>query len=139
MTSTKRLKSVIQSTAHHAISGLCYIHPHLGEVCNKLGIKSIRINLMKPGFDVELPSVSKALKLSTDALRERYTALLTVENIQASEIKSTYATFFFLHDEWPVSCYIKVITIEGKKADVAVELSGKTVEVLHTDNKITSV
>ena len=28
--STKRLRNVIQSTAHHAVSGLCYVHPHVG-------------------------------------------------------------------------------------------------------------
>jgi len=134
MTSIKRLRSVIQSTAHHAVSGLCYVHPHLGEKCKETGIKSIGVNLMKPGFDAELPSITKELELSTNALREKFNELLTVENIQASEIKSAYATFDFLRGRWPTSCYIEVVTSEGKKAEVAVDSSGKTAEVLHASS-----
>jgi hypothetical protein len=131
MTSIKRLRSVIQSTAHHAVSGLCYVHPHLGEKCKELGINSIGVDLLKPGFDVEFPSITKELELSTNALREKFHELLAVENISASEIAGSYATFGFLRGRWPTSCYIKVITVEGKKTEVAVDSSGKTAEVLH--------
>ena len=131
MTSIKRLRSVIQSTAHHAVSGLCYVHPHLGEKCKEIGIKSIGVNLVKPGFNAELPSITKELELSTNALREKFKELLAVENIQASDIKGAYATFSFLRGRWPTNCYIEVITTEGKKTEVAVDSSGKTAEVLH--------
>jgi len=131
MTSIKRLRSVIQSTAHHAVSGLCYVHPHLGEECKKAGIKTIDVNLLKPGFDPKLPSITKELELSTNALREKYSELLAVESIHASEIKSAYATFEFLRGRWPTSCYIEVVTVEGKKIEVAVYSSGKTAELLH--------
>jgi len=89
---------------------------------------------MEPGFDAELSSITKELELSTNALREKFNELLAVEHIQASEIKSAYATFGFLHGKWPTSCYIEVITIEGKKAEVAVDSSGKTAEVLHASS-----
>ena len=131
MTSIKRLRSVIQSTAHHAVSGLCYVHPHLGEECKKSGIKKISVNLMTQDFDPELPSITKELELSTNALREKFSELLAVENIQSSEIKNAYASFGFLRGRWPTSRYIEVITTEGKKTEIAVDSSGKTAEALH--------
>ncbi len=131
MTSIKRLRSVIQSTAHHAVSGLCYVHPHLGEWCKELGINSTGVDLLKPGFELESPSITKELELSTNALREKFYELLAVENILASEITGAYATFSFLRGTWPTSCYIKVVTVEGKIAEIAVDSSGKTAEVLH--------
>ena len=134
MTSIKRLRSVIQSTAHHAVSGLCYVHPHLGEECKKSGIKKISVNLVTPGFDPELPSITRELELSTNALREKFSELLAVENIPASGIKSAYATFGFLRGRWPTSCYIEAVTIEGKKTEVAVDSTGKTAEVLHASS-----
>ena len=72
------------------------MHPHLGEKCKELGIRSIGVNLLKPGFDAELPSVTKELELSTNALREKFHELLVVEKIPASEIQSGYATFNFI-------------------------------------------
>jgi hypothetical protein len=86
---------------------------------------------MKSGFDTELTSITKELELSTSALREKFSELLVVENIQASEIISAYATFGFLRGRLPTSCYIEVITIEGKKAEIAVDSLGRTAEVLH--------
>ena len=134
MTSIKRLRSVIQSTAHHAVSGLCYVHPHLGEICKKHGIKSIGINLLEPGFNLELPAITRELELSTNALREKFDKLLVVENIHPSELKSALAIFNFLRGRWPTSCYIEVETTEGKKTEVAVNSSGKTAEILHASS-----
>lgn len=127
MTTIKRLRSVIQSTAHHAVSGLCYVHPHLGEECQKLGIKEISVNLVTPGFNPALLPVTNELELSTNALREKLSELLAAENIPPSGIKSAHATFGFLPDRWPISCYINIVTTEGKKAEVTVDSSGKTV------------
>ena len=134
MTSIKRLRSVIHSTAHHAVSGLCYVHPHLGEKCKEIGIKSISVNLLTPGFDAELQSITKELELSTNALREKFSELLASEHIQDSEIKSAYATFDFLRGRWPTSCYIEVVSTEGKKTEVAVDSSGKTAEILRASS-----
>jgi len=134
MTSIKRLRSVIQSTAHHAVSGLCYVHPHLGDECKKANIKTIGVNLLNPGFDSKLPTITREIELSTNALREKFIELMTTESIQATDIKRAYAIFHFLRGSWPTSCYIKVVTMEGKNIEVAVDSSGKTAEVLHASS-----
>lgn len=122
---------MIQSTAHHAVSGLCYVHPHLGEACKELGIKDISINLLEPEINPRLQNVTKEIELSTDALRQKFKELLEVEHISTFEIENAFTTFNFNQGRWPSSCYIEVTTKECKKVDVAVDSSGKTAEVLH--------
>lgn len=130
MASTKRLRSVIQSTAHHAVSGLCYVHPHLGEECVKAGIKTISVNLLEPGLEPALSNVTKELQLSTEALRAKFSELLKSENIGRENIQSADAMFSFYQGRWPSSCYIEVVTSENKKLEVAVDSTGRTAEVL---------
>lgn len=131
MTSTKRLRSVIQSTAHHAVSGLCYVHPHLGEACKELEIKTISLNLLQPEFNPHLNNITKELKLSTDALRAKFSELLEVEHLSTAEIQKAFATFSFNQGKWPSSCYIEVTTKEDKKIEVTVDSAYKTAEMLH--------
>lgn len=131
MTSIKRLRSVIQSTAHHAVSGLCYVHPHLGEACKELGIKDMTLNLLKPEITPRIQNITKEIELSTEALRQKFKELLEVEHISTSDIENAFTIFNFNQGRWPSSCYIEVTTKEAKKVVVAVDSSGKTAEVLH--------
>jgi hypothetical protein len=128
--STKRLRSVIQSTAHHAVSGLCYIHPHLGALCKEQDIKSIRVSLYEAKFEPALINITKELELSTDALREKFNEILDSEKITLNEIQNAYATFEFLQAKWPVGCCVSVRNLEGKVIEVAVGSDGKSAEVL---------
>jgi hypothetical protein len=128
--STKRLRSVIQSTAHHAVSGLCYVHPHLGAMCKGLGIKSIRIGLLEPSFDPALGDIPKELSLSTNALREKFHEIMLSERISLNEAQEAYATFEFLQAKWPVGCCVSVRDSEGKTIEAAVGSDGNSAEVL---------
>jgi hypothetical protein len=112
------------------VSGLCYVHPHLGEECAKTDIKRVRVNLLQPGFEPALLDVTKELELSTTALREKFTELLKAENIDHKDIKRAGAMFSFYQGRWPSSCFLEVVTSENKKLEVAVDSAGKTAEVL---------
>lgn len=113
------------------MSGLCYVHPHLGEACKESGIKDISLNLLKPEINPKLQHVTKEIELSTDALRQKFKELLELEHISTSEIENAFTTFNFNQGKWPSSCYIEVTTKGGKKVEVAVDSSGKPAEVLH--------
>lgn len=128
--STKRLRSVIQSTAHHAVSGLCYVHPHLGAVCKGLGIKSVQVGLLEANFDPALGEIPKELSLSTNALRERFKEILASEHISPNEVQEAYATFQFLQAKWPVGCCVRVRNSKGKLIEAAVGSDGNSAEVL---------
>lgn len=128
--STKRLRSVIQSTAHHAVSGLCYVHPHLGIVCNGLGIKSVQVGLLEEKFDPALGEIPNELSLSTNALREKFLEILASEHITPAEFQDAYATFEFLQDKYPVVCCVSVRDSKGKLIEAAVGIDGNSAEVL---------
>ena len=130
MTNIKRLRSVIQSTAHHAMSGLCNIHPHLGKVCKSIGVVKISVNLLEPGFEPSLVKISNELRLSTNALREKFSTLLKAEKNNVENLRKAYALFSFYQDSWPSSCYIEIYTQEGKRLEVAVDSIGNTAEEL---------
>lgn len=118
--STKRLRSVVQSTAHHAVSGLCYVHPYLGAVCHELGIKSVGVGLLEASFDPVLRNIPKELSFSTNALREKFLEILASENISLNEIQDAYATFQFLQTKWPAVCCVRVRDSKGKIIEAAV-------------------
>ncbi len=125
--SAKRLRSVIQSTAHHAVSGLCYVHPYLGSVCKKLGIESIRINLLEPNFDPELGDIPKELSLSIYALREKFYEILASEHMSQSEVQEVFVTFDFLQSKWPIECFISALDSQGKRIEAVVGFDGNSV------------
>ena len=130
MTSIKRLRSVVHSTGHHGMSGLCYVHPHLGEACKKQKITSVSVNLLKEGFTPQLKSITKEINLSTTALRKTFIEFLDKENISKKEIGTAYILFNFVKGRWPSSCYLEVTTIENKTIEVALDTAGKKAEIL---------
>jgi hypothetical protein len=131
-TSIKRLRSVIQGTAHHAVSGLCYVHPHLGRACKESRINSITVDLKEPIIEPVLATITKEIELSTNALRIKFSDILATEEIAITELDSAKIVFNFLHGEWPTSCYVEAITVQGKRVEVAVDSVGKTAEILES-------
>jgi len=130
MQSTKRLRSVTQSTAHHSVSGLCYVHPHLGNVCKKMNSREIAVNLLDQGFVPVLNEISRELQLSTNALRDFFAALLKSENIDIEELASAEAIFQFDKGRWPSASVVRVITGDSKTIEYSVDAAGNTGEVL---------
>ena len=128
--STKRLRSVVQSTAHHAMSGLCCVHPHLGSACEEQGIKSVQVGLLDAGFDPVLGCIPKELSLSTNALREKFVEILASENISLNEVQEASATFQFLQSKWPLGCCVSVRNSKGEIIEAAVGSDGNSAEVL---------
>lgn len=129
--SSKRLRSVTQSTAHHAVSGLCNVHPHLGAVCKGLGIKSVQVGLLEAIFVPALGEIPKELSHSTNALREKFLQILASEHISPDVVQEAYATFNFMKGKWPVGCCVSVRDSKGKLIEAAVGLDGNSAEVLH--------
>ncbi len=131
MTKIKRLRSVVHCTGHHAISGLSFVHPHLGEACKDNKISSVSVNLLKEEFIPKLRSISKELNLSTTALRKTFIEFLNKENISNNEIVKAYILFNFINDIWPSSCYLEVTTIENRTIEVALDSLGAKATVLN--------
>ena len=131
--SIKRFRSVIQSTAHHAVSGLCYVHPHLGIACKEQRVQSLTINLLKPSYDPQLANETREIEHSTNALREKFLEIVSAEKLCKSDISAATITFQFIRTRWPDGCYVYLETVDGKHIDVAVDAMGHSAEILQNE------
>lgn len=135
MLSTKRLRSAVHSIAHHAMSGLCYVHPHLGQARKPLGAERVSVDLLRPAIVPTPDPMPGEIAASTEALREKFSALLAGESLDVRDLVSAVATFFYRGDcTWPDACLIQVETRPGAKIEDAVGRDGRRVEILRDHN-----
>ena len=112
------------------MSGLCHVHPHLGKACHKVRTGTIAVNLIRPGFEPDLPEASRELQLSTGALREKFWEILLKEDLDLSGLREATATFQFSGSQWPSGCYVEAITLEGATFGATVDSFGSPGEIL---------
>lgn len=132
MISNKRLRSVAQSTAHHAVSGLCYVNPHLRRACVKEGKRSCEIDLLSEN---PCPSEYKdlePLRLALSSLRTKFMGILTSEGIEGKELKEVRVRYEFppYGDDYTANCSVSVRTVNDSVVESAVDSGGNTAEIL---------
>jgi hypothetical protein len=133
MRSAKRARSVAHSLAHHATSGLCYVHPHLGAQCRKHQKRQATIDLLRPEQS-DVPGVwPRPLELSLNALGKTFAELLFKERIDLGYISSATALFQFHAGQWPSACLARLNLADGKFISVAVGFDGRKAEVVAHD------
>jgi hypothetical protein len=131
MGSTKRLRSVVHSIAHHAMSGLCYVHPHLGHARKPLRAERVSVDLLHPKIEPAPAPQLLEIELSTNALRQMFGELLAGESLSTDGLGSAIATFFYKGDcVWPEACLVQVETTAGIKLEDAVGFDGRRAEIL---------
>ena len=95
MASLKPLKGVAYDIAHHAQSGLSYLHPHMGEMCREVGVAEATIDLMaKDSYPAELKEY-KPLKLAIGSLKEKFMSILSKREMSLDFIKELKLKFIF--------------------------------------------
>lgn len=143
MASRKRLRSVAHSVAHHAVSGLSYLHPHLGIAAREIGQDEIIVDMLA---DDPCPTGLQhilELKTSLAALRVRFEEILASEDIEIAGL--AYAVLWFdfetgvalLHsrDDYCSNCHALLITKEEPEQEirVAVNYNGNSIP---TDDRL---
>ena len=130
MAKYKRLNSVSHSMAHHAVSALSYLHPHLGEACEKTKINTVKVNLLSENvYPNNLKKISE-LELSLNALKETFVRILQSEGFDMSIIKDAALTFYFSlerKDNYCSICNSKIIDKDDKVYEYTVDCMGKVV------------
>lgn len=86
MPGRKRLRSVCQSIAHHAVSGLSYVHPHVLRACRDAGVGHMQINLLEAEPCPSRFKGSEPLRLSLRQLREKFESILAIEGFSPSDL-----------------------------------------------------
>jgi hypothetical protein len=95
MSSQRALAGVTHDIAHHAASGLSYVHPHLYQACQTAGVREATVDLLTPApYPLGLPQV-EPLRLSLAALRDKFFAILSANEFGSADVKSLRLRFQF--------------------------------------------
>ena len=126
MVHPKRLRSVIQSVAHHSWGPLCFLHPDLGQACKSQGLDEFMIDLIGVGARSETEIGFKLIGGALEGLRNKFSDILQAENMSLNDLSEATAKFRFYKGPWPSSCYVRVVDALGREFDIAVADTGNT-------------
>jgi hypothetical protein len=132
MASAKRLNSVCHSIAHHAVSGLSYVHPHVLATCRSAGLEEMTVDLLDaepcpPRFRGVEP-----LRLSLRGLREKLESILTTEGFSLSDLAVAELTFrrdSQFHDDYSSICCVKLVSKAGRIYEHRVDYVGRSIAI----------
>jgi len=93
MASRKRLRSVCHSIAHHSVSGLSFVHPHVLRACRAAGLKQMRIQLLDTEPCPEPFRPIEPLRLSLRSLREKLEHILASEGFALTDLRNAEVRF----------------------------------------------
>lgn len=118
MASSKHLNAVAHDIAHHAVSGLSYIHPHLGAACRSANIDEITLDLsLADPFPIGF-AANEPLKAATRALRKKFEDIIQMKGFSASEVRIATLRFIFSpsrSDDYSSVCFSHLCTLDGKE------------------------
>lgn len=129
MISEKRLSSVCHSVAHHAVSGLSYLHPHLARACRASGVSEANLDLIS---DAPLPPelrVSEELSLAVTSLRARFSKIVESEGFALTDLVTACLLFKFVEyrDDYCSDCHARLVSQGGRKFMSAVNYLGNSI------------
>ena|SRR5438105_2274239 len=132
MPSQKRIASIAQSTAHHAVSGLCFVNPHLRRACIEIGRTACSIELLAenpcpPDFRRIEP-----IRLSVIALKDKFVEIAKSEGFSPTDFREAVLRYEFppLRDDYSSNCVVSITTNSGYSVTRAVDYLGNGAEVL---------
>jgi hypothetical protein len=108
------LSSVAHNVAHHAASGLSWLHPHASRAARTAGQGELRFDLLASP-PIALPALAPAFLLASEALREKSLAILEQHGFSAGALKSaTLVMQFPTSDEYYCVTAVRIETLDGK-------------------------
>jgi len=129
MPTQNRLNSVCYSIAHHANSGLSFIHPHIGKALKDMGRSSMTISLLDSDpCPVELKE-NKPLGVALASLKTKFDQILSSEGYSSVDLTQVDMTFSLdegMDDPYCTFCRTKIISSAGKTFDHRVDFACRT-------------
>ena len=134
MPSEKRLFSVAQSTAHHAVSGLCYVVPHLRKACLENQKNRCRIDLLADDSCPKSYRKLNSVHLSINALKEKFIHILKAEGFEIESLGGASLEYEFpvIGDDYTASCCVTIVSPKGKSFQKAIDNLGNTTQIIKT-------
>ena len=131
MASEKRISSVAHSTAHHAVSGLCCVIPHLGRACAAANKSYCNIDLLATDPCPGAFRAIEPLKLALASLKQRFLEILATEGFQVDNLQRAVLRYEFYPcgDDYTANCAVTISTTSGKRFKRAVDYLGRSAKV----------
>jgi hypothetical protein len=114
MTSLKNLQAVAHDIAHHAQSGLSWLHPHFGRACREASVLETSIDLLvQHPYPAGLPS-HEPLALALTGLHQRFLDMLSRYHLREADVESAELHFAFKPDPRDdYSCLVRSVLRSG--------------------------
>ena len=102
MASKRLFNGVAHDLAHHAQSGLSYMHPHVTRDCRAHSMRQVSADLLSPAPWPAGFKPSKPLRVATDALRETLARLISQQGLAGEDLQTARLTFHLVEgkDDW---------------------------------------
>src|SRR5882724_8396000 len=113
MAKQKQLNGVAHNIAHHAISGLSYLHPYLGQLADKDRLRVIVIDLLSKNAYDETIEIPAHLQLATENFRNKFKEMVVATGNSIDIIQTATVTFHdFDNDNYrsTADAYFKLIS-----------------------------
>jgi hypothetical protein len=129
MVRVNRIRSVCHSIAHHAASGVSFLHPHILAACTALGIRELEVNLLEEDPGPLSCRNNEPLRLSLRGVREKLSNILAAEGMTLEDLVHASLTFIRApeaRDDYSTICRAQLVRKDGAAAEVAVDFLGHT-------------
>ena len=124
MSRVSTLASVAHNIAHHAASGLSWLHPHAQRAATAAGLAELRFDLLtlQP---VQLPDPPDPLRLASEALRKKSLEILEQHGFSVSALASAILVMQFpTSDEYYCVTAARIETQDGKVFEMSTSSTG---------------
>lgn len=106
MASLKQLQGIAHDIAHHAQSGVSFLHPHLAQMCRQADVVTAAVELMAERPYPEGLGEWRPLEAALGVLRERLIAVLEAHGLSAVDIRSAHLVFLFRRGGTDYDCSV---------------------------------
>jgi len=136
MPSGKKISGVCHDIAHHAVSGLSALQPHVKRACVVTGTRTLLVDLC---FEDPCPDEYKQfirLHTALNSLRLKFIDILNCTGFSISELKQAVLLFEcpVSDDDYSMNCCAKIVLADERSYVFCVDTLGGTIQ-LTSDNK----
>ena len=118
MASEKNLSAVSHDIAHHAVSGLSWLHPHLSQACRAIKVDEVTLDVTKENPLPEGFPSPEPLRLASRALHKTFYVILEKKGFHPQNVAEAKLRFVFSvnrSDDYSSVCFSSLRSDNGRE------------------------
>lgn len=93
MASKRLFSGIAHDIAHHAQSGLSWLHPYVGQRCRESGVAEVEFDLLaERAWPASFP-VDEPLRLATAAVRQKFADMISAAGLNKDDLERALLWF----------------------------------------------